>query len=637
MNSLPTNAQQSIPPAPETDVPSTPAHSLAVSRLAEDNPILFQAFEWHTVSTPPQPSATHASQTSHYPRLTRLLPLLSAIGITSLWLPPGCKANNAQGNGYDCYDLWDLGEFDQKWTRSVKWGSREELSDLKREAKRLGVSVIWDAVLNHKTAGDATEECWAVEVDKEDRRIELGDPRPIEAYLRFDFPGRKEAGMPYSDLIWHAEHFNGTDWDAKARQNKMFKLIDDPSNLPESYAEQVRLWKSTRSTILAKNHSASPAEEACEQPPPPPRRPGRGWANDVDDMHGNADYLMFSNIDYTHPAVRQDTLKWGEWMVDINGVDGFRLDAVQHFSYNFTREWIARVQAASQRKRSEPAFIVGEIWTGEVDRIVKWLDVVGGGAFAYDSPLLYNFSRISEDVRTNSKNSDLRTILRDSLLEHRPHAAVTLVTNHDTQPGQTSFTPMLPELKALWYAFILLRSEGYPCVFWGDLYGMKGHKAEAPACLVSDGKGGKRSLLPDLMLARRLFAFGEQKDHLDSMTCVAWTREGHSAKPGSGCVVLLSIDPWPLTEREQRKGWFARTRSGNPKTVTKKIPFGKPGEVYIDLLANAEDRIGVIIDSTGAGTFGCKAGTHAVAVFVRSGAVGVDQFPVPFVADAYKA
>ena len=32
-------------------------------------------------------------------------------------------------------------------------------------AKSLGVKVIWDAVLNHKTAGDATEECWAVEVD----------------------------------------------------------------------------------------------------------------------------------------------------------------------------------------------------------------------------------------------------------------------------------------------------------------------------------------------------------------------------------------------------------------------------------------------------------------------------------------
>jgi alpha-amylase len=84
-----------------------------------------------------------------------------------MWLPPGCKANNPQGNGYDCYDLWDLGEFDQKWTRSTKWGSRQELRDLAETMKRENVECIWDAVLNHKTAGDATEEAWAVEVDPE--------------------------------------------------------------------------------------------------------------------------------------------------------------------------------------------------------------------------------------------------------------------------------------------------------------------------------------------------------------------------------------------------------------------------------------------------------------------------------------
>lgn len=131
------------------------------------NPILFQGFEWHTPSQPPATDQTH-SEGSHYSRLTRLLPSLSAIGVSSIWLPPGCKANNPGGNGYDCYDLWDLGEFDQKWARSVRWGSREELRDLMDVAKKLEVEVIWDAVLNHKTAGDSVEEgVWAVEVDKE--------------------------------------------------------------------------------------------------------------------------------------------------------------------------------------------------------------------------------------------------------------------------------------------------------------------------------------------------------------------------------------------------------------------------------------------------------------------------------------
>jgi len=116
------------------------------------NPTVLQAWEWHTPK-------------DHYNRLKEVLPALADIGVTSVWLPPGCKANNPDGNGYDCYDLWDLGEFDQKWSRSTKWGSREDLAELMLVAKVMNMTVIWDAVLNHKTAGDATEPCWAVEVD----------------------------------------------------------------------------------------------------------------------------------------------------------------------------------------------------------------------------------------------------------------------------------------------------------------------------------------------------------------------------------------------------------------------------------------------------------------------------------------
>jgi alpha-amylase len=101
------------------------------------------------------------------------------LGITHIWLPPGCKANDpsGKGNGYDVYDLWDLGEWDQKWRRETKWGSREELDELIRVCRGLGdvgrggVEVLWDAVLGHRTAGDEIDRgehgdgVWAVEVD----------------------------------------------------------------------------------------------------------------------------------------------------------------------------------------------------------------------------------------------------------------------------------------------------------------------------------------------------------------------------------------------------------------------------------------------------------------------------------------
>lgn len=134
------------------------ASTSALSRPTSVNRLLVQAFEWHSASGP-------SNGLRHWTRLAHTIPNLAALGVTALWVPPGCKANQPQGNGYDCYDLWDLGEFDQKGSRATKWGSRQELNELLDRANRHGVEIIWDTVLNHKTAGDATEVTWAVEVD----------------------------------------------------------------------------------------------------------------------------------------------------------------------------------------------------------------------------------------------------------------------------------------------------------------------------------------------------------------------------------------------------------------------------------------------------------------------------------------
>ena len=42
------------------------------------------------------------------------LPLIAQAGFTALWLPPANKAAGRKSMGYDPYDYYDLGEFDQK-------------------------------------------------------------------------------------------------------------------------------------------------------------------------------------------------------------------------------------------------------------------------------------------------------------------------------------------------------------------------------------------------------------------------------------------------------------------------------------------------------------------------------------------
>jgi alpha-amylase len=97
--------------------------------------------------------------------LQNALPGYQAIGVDQLWIPPGCKGMDVNGNGYDIYDLYDLGEFDQKGAVPTKWGSKGDLESFLSEARELGMGVIWDAVLNHKAGADFPEAFPAVKVD----------------------------------------------------------------------------------------------------------------------------------------------------------------------------------------------------------------------------------------------------------------------------------------------------------------------------------------------------------------------------------------------------------------------------------------------------------------------------------------
>jgi len=87
------------------------------------------------------------------------LPELAAAGITSLWLPPPSKAANLGGPsmGYDPYDYFDLGEFNQKGKVETWFGTKQELVALIDEAHRLGMQALVDYVFNHNNGADEQE------------------------------------------------------------------------------------------------------------------------------------------------------------------------------------------------------------------------------------------------------------------------------------------------------------------------------------------------------------------------------------------------------------------------------------------------------------------------------------------------
>ncbi len=95
---------------------------------------------------------------------------LKELGVTAVWLPPAYKGTSQDDVGYGIYDLFDLGEFDQKGTVRTKYGTKEEYIQAIKALHEQGLSVYADVVLNHKAGADAKERFMAYEVNPDNRQ-----------------------------------------------------------------------------------------------------------------------------------------------------------------------------------------------------------------------------------------------------------------------------------------------------------------------------------------------------------------------------------------------------------------------------------------------------------------------------------
>lgn len=410
-------------------------------------------------------------------------PKLAAMGINAIWLPPAYKgADGVRSRGYDVYDLYDLGEFDQKGTVRTRYGTREEYEAAIKAIKDSGMQVYVDVVANHLMGGDETEKVTVRKVDPENRNEFISEPMEVEAYTRFTFPGRKGA---HSDFVWDHQCFTGIDHAVNVEEEGIYTIQNEY---------------------------------------------GDGWEEVIDDEKGNFDYLMGADIEFRNPAVREEFRRWGEWYYNAVQFDGFRLDAVKHITPSFFHEWLDQMRAYTGRE----LFAVGEYWApGQLDLLLKYIDATGGKMSLFDASLHHNFF----DASLAGKEYDLTKIFDGSLVQAKPFLAVTVIGNHDTQPLQALEATVDYWFKPIAYALILLREHGYPCVFYPDLYGAKYTDKN------KEGEDVDIELVPveglEIMIpARDKHAYGQQRDYFDHPNCIGWTREGDEEH--SGCAVVIS-------------------------------------------------------------------------------------------------
>lgn len=448
---------------------------------------------------------------------------LSRLGITAIWLPPAYKGIGGENEvGYGVYDLYDLGEFDQKGSIATKYGTKDEYLDAIVGLQQSGLDVYADIVLNHKMGADKLQTIKAVKCNWEDHTKEEGEEETVEVWTKFTFPGRNHK---YSDFEWNWTHFSGIDYNSRTNEIALYKL---------------------------KNKT---------------------WQMDVDKEHGNYDYLMGADIDFSNQEVIDECMKWGKWYLALTGVNGFRFDAVKHIESNFIRDFIREMNAYYDKN----LFSVGEYWNANVNELKNYIERTEGEMSLFDVPLHYNFYQASN----SNGEYDLSKILDNTLMKENPGRAVTFVDNHDTQPGQALQSWIPSWFKEIAYSIILLRREGYPCIFYGDYYGIQHNNIEP------------MENLKTLLLLRRDRAYGEQVDYFDDKNIIGFTRLGDDDHYKSGMAVIIS------DKYEGSKRMYVGTKFA--------------GERFFDALGNREDEI--TIGEDGFGDFIVNGGS--VSVYVK--------------------
>lgn len=489
--------------------------------MSESNGVMMQFFHWY-----------NPADGSLWNELKTKATDLANVGITAVWLPPAYKGlAGGYDVGYGVYDMYDLGEFDQKGSVRTKYGTKDEYIAAIEAAHSAGIRIYADVVLNHKMGADGEEEAEARPMSPDNRHQPIGDTQTVKVWTHFTFPGRQGQ---YSDFEWHWWHFDAVDYNAYNEGEKAVYLFKEKT-----------------------------------------------FDSDVDLEKGAFDYLMGCDLDMGHPEVKAELDRWGEWVVDTTQIDGFRFDAVKHVKAGFFPEWLNHCRQYSDK----PLFAVGEYWSDNIEALHHFVKVTGGNVMLFDAPLHYNFTVASNAGR----DFDLRQIFDDTLVQEQPALAVTLVDNHDSQPLQALESVVKSWFKPLAYALILLRRDGYPCIFYADYYGAHYKDKGRDGNEYEIWLDSHQWLIDKFLSARQTYAYGDQYEYFDHANTVGWTRLGDDQHPGGMAVVI-----------------------SNGEFGSKWMEVGTPQQTYIDLTEHLKDPI--TTNEEGWAEFRCNGGSVSVWV-----------------------
>lgn len=352
--------------------------------------------------------------------IERRMPDVFAGGYASMWVPPPGRGDTGAGSvGYDVFDRFNLGTP----LNPTLYGTEQAFHSMVREAHYADISVFPDLLLNHNGFRDHTTPGFAASGGYPGFAVTLAG---IDTYGDFHAPGDTDVlSMRLAGLIDIA-------------QEKNYVYIRQPAvvaanNLPNAL-------------VNANNRRFYPDQDLPT------------------DARG---YRPFNLADPTagDPTPENATgvlLRYTRWMLEVQGVDGFRIDAAKHmptwFFDSFYDDVVYQRGRPALNGSATTPFAFSEVYDGSYAVLTPYIRKDGfGNRDVLDFPLYFAM----QNALSANGFGNWSTILNQTIDASDGSAfdgsrGVSFVSSHD-QGGPTDDN--------LAYAYILSKT-GYPLVYY---------------------------------------------------------------------------------------------------------------------------------------------------------------------------
>ncbi|MBZ0172950.1 MAG: hypothetical protein K8E66_11255, partial [Phycisphaerales bacterium] len=264
--------------------------------------------------------------------IERRTPDIFKAGYRALWVPPPSKASDAFSAGFDTFDRFDLGKppiSDSSSSRKrTAYGTESSFGAMMEELHRADVLVYIDTILNHNS-GRSTSDAFIADGGYPGFWIPRENPpankQPTDDWGDFHsgnaqgYRQSESPGSPNYDL-WRGDLVSLIDIQ-QDRSNDFIRQPTDagnPQNIPSGNLRNLPDPDNSRfypDTVLTPDIFVNPPSN-----------------------HSGSDLTIRYHFNLADPSrgdpVVEDSTgylrRWLYWMLEVQGIDGFRLDASKH-------------------------------------------------------------------------------------------------------------------------------------------------------------------------------------------------------------------------------------------------------------------------------------------------------------------